>query len=119
MGVAYIFMWQLFKENTLEYNFWYFILWSILFYLGLTLVSLQTPNVLVTWIAHGDYSLFYNPYPLEKYGLSRYARFSRHSLQEKFGYCQFDGFAFNRFTRFPSKSILPMGQPNLPLEKIT
>jgi hypothetical protein len=25
------------------------------------------------WIAHGDYSLFYNPYPLEKYGLSRYA----------------------------------------------
>ena len=39
MGVAYIFMWQLFKENTLEYNFWYFILWSILFYLGLTLFS--------------------------------------------------------------------------------
>ena len=24
------------------------------------------------WIAHGDYNLFYNPYPLEKYGLSRY-----------------------------------------------
>ena len=39
MGVAYIFMWQLFKENTLEYNFWYFILWSVLFYLGLTLFS--------------------------------------------------------------------------------
>ena len=39
MGIAYIFMWQLFKENTLEYNFWYFFFWSILFYLGLTLFS--------------------------------------------------------------------------------
>ncbi|MAS68088.1 MAG: MFS transporter [Flavobacteriaceae bacterium] len=39
MGVAYIFMWQLFKENTLEYNFWYFFFWCILFYLGLTLFS--------------------------------------------------------------------------------
>ncbi len=26
----------------------------------------------VPWIAHGDYNLFYNPYPLEKYGLSSY-----------------------------------------------
>ena len=24
------------------------------------------------WIAHGDYNLFYNPYPLEKHGISRY-----------------------------------------------
>lgn len=24
------------------------------------------------WISHGDYSLFYNPWPLEKYGLSHY-----------------------------------------------
>ncbi len=24
------------------------------------------------WIAHGNYNLFYNPYPLEKYGLSSY-----------------------------------------------
>lgn len=39
MGISYIFMWQLFKENTLEYNFWYFFLWSIIFYLGLTLFS--------------------------------------------------------------------------------
>ena len=39
MGVAYIFMWQLFKENSLEFNFWYFFLWSIVFYLGLTLFS--------------------------------------------------------------------------------
>jgi len=39
MGVAYIFMWQLFKENSLQYNFWYFFLWSIVFYLGLTIFS--------------------------------------------------------------------------------
>ncbi|MBL6729867.1 MAG: MFS transporter [Bacteroidia bacterium] len=39
MGVAYIFMWQLFKENTLQFNFWYFFLWSIVFYLGLTFFS--------------------------------------------------------------------------------
>ena len=25
------------------------------------------------WIAHGDYSLFYNPYPLEKYGISHFS----------------------------------------------
>ncbi|MDJ0646412.1 MAG: MFS transporter [Flavobacteriaceae bacterium] len=39
MGVAYIFMWQLYKENSLQYNFWYFFLWSIVFYLGLTIFS--------------------------------------------------------------------------------
>ncbi|TWO34038.1 MFS transporter [Seonamhaeicola sediminis] len=39
MGVSYIFMWQLFKENSLQYNFWYFFLWSIVFYFGLTLFS--------------------------------------------------------------------------------
>ncbi|MCH1471051.1 MAG: MFS transporter, partial [Flavobacteriaceae bacterium] len=39
MGVAYIFMWQLFKENTLQFNFWYFFIWSIIFYLGLTFFS--------------------------------------------------------------------------------
>ncbi|WP_272149723.1 MFS transporter [Tenacibaculum aiptasiae] len=39
MGIAYVFMWQLFKENTVQYNFWYFFLWSVVFYLGLTLFS--------------------------------------------------------------------------------
>ncbi len=39
MGIAYIFMWQLFGENTLQFNFWYFFLWSIIFYFGLTLFS--------------------------------------------------------------------------------
>ncbi|MET1260139.1 MFS transporter [Flagellimonas sp. DF-77] len=39
MGVAFIMMWQLYAENSLQYNFWYFFLWSIIFYLGLTLFS--------------------------------------------------------------------------------
>ena len=39
MGIAYIFMWQLYKEDSLQYNFWYFFLWSLIFYLGLTIFS--------------------------------------------------------------------------------
>lgn len=39
MGIAFIIMWQLYKENSLEYNFWYFFLWSIVFYFGLTIFS--------------------------------------------------------------------------------
>lgn len=39
MGIAYIFMWRLFKENSVQYNFWYFFLWSVIFYLGLTFFS--------------------------------------------------------------------------------
>jgi GPH family glycoside/pentoside/hexuronide:cation symporter len=39
MGIAFILMWQLYKENSLQYNFWYFFLWSIVFYLGLTFFS--------------------------------------------------------------------------------
>ena len=39
MGISYIFMWQLFLENGVQYNFWYFFIWSIIFYLGLTFFS--------------------------------------------------------------------------------
>lgn len=39
MGIAFIIMWQLFRENSLDYNFWYFLLWSFVFYLGLTIFS--------------------------------------------------------------------------------
>lgn len=39
MGFSYVFMWQIFKENTLQFNFWYFFFWSIIFYFGLTLFS--------------------------------------------------------------------------------
>lgn len=39
MGIAFVVMWQLFRENPLDYNFWYFLLWSFVFYLGLTIFS--------------------------------------------------------------------------------
>ncbi len=39
MGIAFTLMWQLYSDNTLQYNFWYFFLWSIVFYLGLTFFS--------------------------------------------------------------------------------
>ena len=39
MGVAFIVMWQLYRENGVNYNFTYFLLWSIVFYLGLTVFS--------------------------------------------------------------------------------
>lgn len=39
MGIAFVIMWQLYADNSLEYNFWYFFLWSIVFYFGLTIFS--------------------------------------------------------------------------------
>lgn len=39
MGVSFVFMWQLYRENPLNYNFMYFLLWSFVFYLGLTIFS--------------------------------------------------------------------------------
>jgi len=37
MGIAYIFMWQLYPESGVEYNFAYFMFWSFIFYLGITI----------------------------------------------------------------------------------
>ena len=39
MGVSFVVMWQLFKENSVEFNFIYFLLTSLVFYLGLTIFS--------------------------------------------------------------------------------
>ena len=39
MGISFIIMWQLYRENGLDYNFMYFIIWSLVFYLGLTIFS--------------------------------------------------------------------------------
>ncbi len=39
LGIAFVAMWQLHRENGLEYNFYYFLLWSFVFYLGLTIFS--------------------------------------------------------------------------------
>ena len=39
MGISFVIMWQLYRENGIEYNFIYFLLWSFVFYLGLTIFS--------------------------------------------------------------------------------
>ncbi|WP_289030763.1 MFS transporter [uncultured Algoriphagus sp.] len=39
MGVAFSVMWQLYGENTVNYNFTYFLLGSFAFYIGLTIFS--------------------------------------------------------------------------------
>jgi len=39
MGIAFIVMWQLYRVNGVEYNFIYFLLFSFVFYLGLTIFS--------------------------------------------------------------------------------
>ena len=39
MGISFIVMWQLYRENGIDYNFTYFLLWSFAFYLGLTIFS--------------------------------------------------------------------------------
>jgi GPH family glycoside/pentoside/hexuronide:cation symporter len=39
LGIAYVLMWQLYRENSLTFNFIYFMACSLLFYLGLTIFS--------------------------------------------------------------------------------
>ena len=39
MGIAFVLMWQLYRENGVNYNFTYFLSWSFVFYLGLTIFS--------------------------------------------------------------------------------
>ncbi len=39
MGISFYFMWQLHRENTMMYNFYYFLGWSFIFYLGITIFS--------------------------------------------------------------------------------
>ena len=38
-GISFIIMWQLFRENSINYNFTYFVILSFVFYLGLTIFS--------------------------------------------------------------------------------
>lgn len=40
MGISFIAMWQLHREDGITYNFIYFLLWSLVFYTGLTLFSI-------------------------------------------------------------------------------
>jgi len=42
MGIAYVAMWQLYEGDGVLYNFIYFLAWSLVFYLGLTIFSVPT-----------------------------------------------------------------------------
>lgn len=39
MGISFIILWQLYKDSGIQYNFVYFMIWSFMFYLGLTIFS--------------------------------------------------------------------------------
>jgi GPH family glycoside/pentoside/hexuronide:cation symporter len=39
MGISFALMWQLYEVDSLSYNFTYFLIWSLVFYLGLTIFS--------------------------------------------------------------------------------
>ena len=41
MGISFVIMWQLFRDSSIDYNFAYFLFWSIVFYLGLTIFSVS------------------------------------------------------------------------------
>ncbi len=40
LGISFALMWQLYAENGVAYNFWYFLLISLIFYSGLTIFSI-------------------------------------------------------------------------------
>ena len=39
MGLAFMIMWQLYRENSVMYNFTFFLIWSLIFYIGLSIFS--------------------------------------------------------------------------------
>ena len=39
MGISFVLMWQMYKSDGIDYNFTYFLIWSLIFYLGLTIFS--------------------------------------------------------------------------------
>jgi GPH family glycoside/pentoside/hexuronide:cation symporter len=52
-GISYIAMWQLSAENSQMYNFWYFLGWSVVFFLGMTIFSV--PYVAMGYEMSDDY----------------------------------------------------------------
>jgi GPH family glycoside/pentoside/hexuronide:cation symporter len=53
MGVSFAFLWQLYRENSVAYNFTYVMLWSFVFYLGLTIFGV--PYVSMGYEMSDDY----------------------------------------------------------------
>jgi glycoside/pentoside/hexuronide:cation symporter, GPH family len=39
MGISFVVMWQMYRENSVNYNFYYFLFWSFIFYFGLSVFS--------------------------------------------------------------------------------
>ena len=42
LGISFVAMWQLYRANGVDYNFTYFLLWSFVYYLGLTIFSVPS-----------------------------------------------------------------------------
>jgi glycoside/pentoside/hexuronide:cation symporter, GPH family len=40
LGVAFVMMWQIYREDGIPYNFGYFLFWSLIFFTGLTVFSI-------------------------------------------------------------------------------
>jgi GPH family glycoside/pentoside/hexuronide:cation symporter len=53
MGLSFAFLWQLYRENSVAYNFTYVMLWSFVFYLGLTIFGV--PYVSMGYEMSDDY----------------------------------------------------------------
>ena len=52
-GISYMAMWQLSAENSQMYNFWYFLGWSVVFFIGMTIFSV--PYVAMGYEMSKDY----------------------------------------------------------------
>ena len=53
-GLTYMVMWQLYPENSVQYNFFYFLFFSIIFYLGYTIFA--TPLIGLGYEMSPDYN---------------------------------------------------------------
>jgi GPH family glycoside/pentoside/hexuronide:cation symporter len=53
MGVSFIAMWQLHRSDGLSHNFWYFLIWSLVFFTGLTVFSI--PYVAIGYEMSDDF----------------------------------------------------------------
>ena len=53
MGASFAILWQVYRENTIAYTFTYFMIWSFVFYLGLTIFGV--PYVSIGYEMSDDY----------------------------------------------------------------
>jgi GPH family glycoside/pentoside/hexuronide:cation symporter len=53
MGISFVAMWQIYRADGVTYNFLYFLFWSFVFYLGLTLFSI--PYVAIGYEMSDDF----------------------------------------------------------------